>query len=98
MDQSSSYCLKIRLLGNPKKGRKGINTFCFEKLVDSDLANYDDLVASIIEKYPPRYLEVTQLQYYDDVLKTFSEIKSDQELMTMFEKHSDTKFVQMWIL
>jgi hypothetical protein len=89
--------LIIRLLGNPKKTRKDISCFCFQKIIDSDLTNYNDLVASIVEEYAPGYLEVPHLQYYDEVLNTFPEIKSDQELMTMFEKHSETKSVQMFI-
>uniref|UniRef100_A0ACD5YE97 Uncharacterized protein n=1 Tax=Avena sativa TaxID=4498 RepID=A0ACD5YE97_AVESA len=97
MDPNSSFYLMINLLGNPKKARKDIISFCFEKIVDSDLTNYNDLVASIVDEYPPRYLEVVHLRYYDEVLKTFPEIKSDQELMTMFEKHSETKFVQMFV-
>lgn len=35
MDPNSSYCFKIRLLGNPKKARKDIDSFCFEKVIDS---------------------------------------------------------------
>ncbi|KAM0873461.1 hypothetical protein ACQ4PT_038054 [Festuca glaucescens] len=96
MDPSSSYLLKIRLLGNRNKARKEIKCFCFEKIVDSDFTNYKDLVASILDQYPPRYLEVAHVQYYDDVQKTFLEIKSDQELMSMFEKHAKTKMVQMF--
>ncbi|KAM0838195.1 hypothetical protein ACQ4PT_061129 [Festuca glaucescens] len=96
VDRKSSYLLKIRLLGNPKKTRNDICYF-FEKVIDSDLTNYKDLVQSIVEEYPPCYLEVAHLQYYDDVLKTFPEIKSDQELMFMFEKHSETKFVHMFV-
>ncbi|KAM0873465.1 hypothetical protein ACQ4PT_038055 [Festuca glaucescens] len=96
MDPSSSYLLKIRLLGNRNKARKEIKCFCFEKIVDSDLTNYKDLVASILDQYPPRYLEVAHAQYYDDVQKTFPEIKSDQELMSIFEKHAKTKMLQMF--
>ena len=80
-----------------KNARKEIKCFCFEKVIDSDLTNYKDLVDSIVEEYPPRYLEVAHVQYYDDVLKIFPEVKSDQELMSMFEKHSKTKVVQMFI-
>ena len=97
MDLSSSYCLKISLLGNPKKARKEPLRFVFEMVIDSDLSNYNDLIASITEQYTPRYMEVVHVQYYDEVLKTFPEIKSDQELMAMFEKHLETKFVQMFI-
>ena len=49
-----------------------------------------------MEEYKPRYKEVAHLQYYDEVLKTFPEIKTDQELMRMFEKHSETKSVQLF--
>ncbi|XBJ05788.1 hypothetical protein VPH35_024504 [Triticum aestivum] len=91
MDPSSCYVLKIRLLGNPKKARKEPMCFYFEKVIDSDLTNYEDLVESIIVQYQPRYLEVAHVHYYDEVLKTFPEIKSDQELMYMFEKHAKSK-------
>ena len=33
MDPNSSYLLKIRLLGNPKKARKDIGSFWFEKVI-----------------------------------------------------------------
>ena len=97
MDPKSTYLLKIRLHGNKKKARKEIKSFFFEMVIDSDLTNYKDLVESIVEKYPPRYLEVAHVQYYDDVLKVFPEVKSDQELMLMFEKFSKTKVVQVFI-
>uniref|UniRef100_A0ACD5UIK2 Uncharacterized protein n=1 Tax=Avena sativa TaxID=4498 RepID=A0ACD5UIK2_AVESA len=97
MDPNSSYLLKIRLFGNRKKARKEIKCFCFDKIIDSDLTNYKDLVESIVGKYAPCYLEVAHVQYYDDVLKILSEVKSDQELMSMFEKHAKTKVVQMFI-
>ncbi|KAM0894767.1 hypothetical protein ACQ4PT_024236 [Festuca glaucescens] len=61
MDPNSSFCLIIRLLGNPKKARKDVSCFRFEKINDSDLTNYNDLVASIVEEYAPRYLEAAHL-------------------------------------
>ena len=85
------------MIGNPKKARKEIRCFWFEKAIDSDLANYKDLVESIKLEYPPRYLEVVHVQYYDSDLKTLPEIKSDQDLMNMFEKHTKTKIVHMFI-
>ncbi|XP_037489042.1 uncharacterized protein LOC119367695 [Triticum dicoccoides] len=97
MDQNSTYVLKISLLGNPKKARKYIKCFCFDKVIDSDLTNYKDLVESIVEQYSPRYLEVAHVQYYDDFLKIYPEVTSDQELMLMFEKHSKTKVVHMFV-
>jgi hypothetical protein len=97
MDSNSSYLLKVRLFGNQKKARKYKKCFCFDKVIDSDLTNFKDLVESIEEQYPPRYLEVAHVQYYDDVLRNFPEVKSDQELMSMFEKHSKTKVIQLFI-
>lgn len=51
MDPNSTYLLKIKLLGNPKKARKDIKCFCFDKVIGSDLTNYKDLVESIVEQY-----------------------------------------------
>ena len=65
--------------------------------MDSDLTNYKDLVESVVERYPPGYLEVAHVQYYDEVLKSFPEITSDQQLMTMFSKHSKSKIIIMFI-
>jgi hypothetical protein len=42
-------------------------------------------------------LEVAHVQYYDDVLKIFPEVKFDQKLMSMFEKNSKTKVLQLFI-
>ena len=44
MDPKSTYLLEIKLLGNPKKVRKDVRCFCFDKVVDSDTTNLKDLV------------------------------------------------------
>jgi hypothetical protein len=59
--------------------------------VDSDRTNYRDFVESVVNKYPPGYMELVHVQYYDEALKTFHEIKSDQDLMSMFSKHCKSK-------
>jgi hypothetical protein len=69
LDPNSVFCLQIKLLGNLKKARKDARCFNFEKVQDSDLTNYMDLVESIVLQYPPGYLEVAHVQYYDDALK-----------------------------
>ncbi|XBI83462.1 hypothetical protein VPH35_091964 [Triticum aestivum] len=97
MDPNSSYLLRIKLFGNPKKARKDIRCFCFEKIIDCDLTNYKALVESIVKQYPPRYMEVAHVQYYDGDLKTCPKVNSDQDLMLMFEKHSETKVLHMII-
>ena len=50
-----------------------------------------DIVESIVEKYPLSYLEVAHIQYYDDVLEIYLEVKSDQDLMAIFENLSRSK-------
>ena len=67
-------------------------------VVDSDRTNYKDLIESVVEKYPRGYMEVAHVQYYDEALKTFPEIKSDQDLMCMFSKHYKSKVIIMFIV
>ena len=66
--------------------------------VDLDKINYEDIVESVVEKYPPGYLDVAHIQYYDEGLKSFLEVKSDQELMSMFDKHLKRKVVIMFVV
>ena len=98
MDPNSSYLLQIKLIGSQKKAGKDVQCFSFEQIIDSDLTNYMGLVESIVEKYPPGYLEVARVQYCDANLQTYPEVKSDQELMDIFEKHSMSKVVQIFIV
>ena len=66
-------------------------------VVDSEKTNYKDFIQSVVDKYPPVYLEVPHVQYYDDVLRTFSEVKSNQDLLTMFDMHYKKKVVVLFI-
>ena len=84
MDSKSTFMLNFKHLGNPKKARKDLRCFCFEKILDSDRTNLKELIQSIIEQYKPGYMEVAHLQYHDHVLKSFPEVKIDQGLMLMF--------------
>ena len=97
MDSASCYLLKIHLLGNRKKARKDLKCFTFEMVVDSDLSNYKDFIESVTYKYPAGYLEVAHVQYYDIVLKNFSEVKSDHDLMSMFDIYYKEKVAQMFV-
>ena len=94
----SSFKLEIKLLGYSKTRRKDVNCFSFEMVVDSDRTNFNDFVESVVEKYPPGYMEVAHVQYYDEFLKTFPEIKSDQDLMSMFSKQCKSKVIIMFIV
>jgi hypothetical protein len=61
MDSETSFLLKFHLLGNPKTTRKDIRCFDIDMVVDLDLSNYQDLIDSVTEKYPPGYLEVAHV-------------------------------------
>jgi len=77
--------------------RKDVKCFSFDMVVDSDRTNFKDLVESVVEKYPPGYMEGAHIQYYDAALKTFPEINSDHELMYMFSKHRKRRVIIMFI-
>ena len=97
MDPKSTYLLKIRLTGNPKKRRKEFSCFHITKVVDSDLCNFKDLVETIVDAYPHGYNEIVSVFYYDEVQKNFPQVTTDQELLAMFNKHVDSKEVRMTI-
>ena len=97
MDSDSTYLLEIKLVANIKKVRKDVRCWCFDKTVDSDTINLKDLVDEITDQYPPGYLEVAHVQYYDADLKTFPVVNTDQELMSCFRNIVTTKVVHMFI-
>jgi hypothetical protein len=61
MDPNSSYLLKIRLTGNPKKRPKEFSCFNITKVVDSDVCNFKDLVEEIVDKYPHGFNEIVHV-------------------------------------
>ncbi|CAO2189124.1 unnamed protein product [Urochloa humidicola] len=97
MDVNSSYMLKIKIFGNLKKVGKDYSGYRFEKVDDSDTQNFMDFVDSIVDKFPHGYQEVVHVHYYDDALKAFPEVKTDEELLSMFHKHTDKKIIDMVI-
>jgi hypothetical protein len=90
------YLLNFFHLGNQEKARKDVASFYFVKVVDCDTTNLKDFVDSITNKYSPSYEEISHVQYYDVVLKTYPVVTTDQELMAMFERHSKTKVIHMF--
>ncbi|CAN6300354.1 unnamed protein product [Urochloa humidicola] len=98
MDPNSSYVLKLRHLANPENARKDVTCYYFEKDIHRDKTNFMDFVNSIVNRFPPGYMEVAHVQYYDDVSGTSPEVKTDQELMAMFDKYIETKVVHMFII
>jgi hypothetical protein len=98
MDPNSSYLLRIKLVGNKRKARQDLGCYSFTKVVDADTTNSKDFVESILNEFPPRYTEVAIVQYYDDTSKTLPKVKTDQDLLSMFDKHAMTKVVCMTIV
>ena len=94
----TNFLLDIKLISNYKKIRKDVKCWNFEMVVDSEKTNYKDFIQSVVDKYPPGYLEVSHVQYYDDVLRTFPEVKSNQDLLTMFDMHHKKKDVVLFIV
>jgi hypothetical protein len=97
MDPKSSYLLEIRLNCNHEKRRKDILYFSFNKVMDSNLCNFKDLVEEIVNQYPPSYLKVVHIFYYDEVKKCFPQVTTDYELLEMFSKHVEKKVLRMTI-
>jgi arginine/lysine/ornithine decarboxylase len=98
MDPNSTYLLRIKLVGNKRKTRQEFSScYNFTKVVDADTTKFKDFVESIVNEFPPRYKEVAIVQYYDDASKTLPEVKTDQDMLSMFEKHGNTKIVCMTI-
>jgi hypothetical protein len=66
-------------------------------VVDADRTNFKDFVDESVEKYPPRYREVVKVYYYCPVSKANIKVSKDQELVAMFARHVETKYIYMWI-
>ena len=73
--------------------------FGFNKVVDSDTTNFNDLVDEIVDKFPSGYGDVVKLFYFCADSKSNIEIHSDQDLMNMFAKakHMTSKCCRMSI-
>ncbi|KAJ1288448.1 hypothetical protein BS78_02G089700 [Paspalum vaginatum] len=97
MDPNTTYVMDIKMLGNHKRIRKDVGCLLIDKVIDSNLINFKDFVESIVEEFSLGYLEVAHIQYFDEAMKNFLEVKLDQYLMLMFSKHSESKFVRMFI-
>jgi len=98
MDLSTRFIIEVKLLGNLKTRRSDCKCWCFDMEVDSDTSNFMDLHSSVVDKYPPAYLDVAHFQYYDEELKAFPEVKNGQDLMVMFERHSKKKVIIMFVV
>jgi hypothetical protein len=74
MDPNSSYLLRIKLVGNKRKVRQDLSCYSFTKVVDDDTTNLKDFVESIVNEFPPRYMESAIVQYYDVHQKHFQRL------------------------
>ena len=86
-DIETSLNLEIRIISPTIRGPwYGIN-----KVVDSDITNFKDLVDEILDQFPCGYGDVVKLFYFCADSKSNIQIHSDQELMHMFAKHMSSK-------
>jgi hypothetical protein len=67
----------------------------FTKVVDADTTNFRDFIKSIVDEFSPHYKEKAIVQYFDDSLQALPEVKTDQDLQLMFDKHVESKVVCM---
>jgi hypothetical protein len=65
----------------------------FTKVVDADTTNFRDFIKSIVDEFSPHYKEKAIVQYFDDSLQALPEVKTDQDLQLMFDKHVESKVV-----
>jgi hypothetical protein len=86
-DIKTSFNLEIRIISPNMRGPwYGIN-----KVVDSDIRNFKDLVDEILDQFPCGYGDVVKLFYFCADSKSNIQIHSDQDLMHMFAKRMSSK-------
>jgi hypothetical protein len=88
MDANSSFNLEIRIV---TPNCRGGGWFLLDKVVDSDVTNFTDLINEVVDKYPCDYGDVVRLFYFCMESKVNIQICSDQDLVQMFAKHKDSK-------
>ncbi|WVZ50012.1 hypothetical protein U9M48_001311, partial [Paspalum notatum var. saurae] len=64
-------------------------------VVDSDTTNFKDFVDDILRTYPCVPTEVVKIYYFCEQSNSHTEVTTDQELVDMFDKHEDTKFIRL---
>ena len=83
MDGNSRFNLEIRIVAPNYRGR----WYILDKVVDADLTNFKDLVAEVVNKYPPSFDHILKLFYSCIDIKAKIQICSEQDLLEMFAKH-----------
>uniref|UniRef100_I1QZT8 Uncharacterized protein n=1 Tax=Oryza glaberrima TaxID=4538 RepID=I1QZT8_ORYGL len=97
MDPIATYLLEIKLAGDRKNARVEYDWFIFSKVVDSNVLCYKDFVDDIAKSYPWGPNETVTIDYMDLVDKTSHHVKTDQDMIAMFEKFIDIKVIPMII-
>jgi hypothetical protein len=95
MDPEMSFLLKIRLFGNTF--RLEFVAYSLTKVVDSNATNFIDFLDDVLKSHPSGYNEVVQVFYYFVPEKQHLEIKIDQDLVAMFNRHVDSKVIHISI-
>lgn len=83
MDPDSSFNLEMRIVVPNSRAR----WFCVNEVVDADRTHFSGMLEDVVDKYPPNYGDVASLFYFCRDSKVHIPIRSDQELVEMFDKH-----------
>jgi hypothetical protein len=95
MDPETSFPLKIRMVGNTF--RPEFVAYSLTKVVDSDTTNFKDFLDDVLKSHPSGYNEVVQVFFYFALVKQHREIKTDQDMVAMFNRHADSKVIHISI-
>jgi hypothetical protein len=95
MDPETSFLLEIRLFGNTF--RPEFVAYSLTKVVDSDTTNFKDFLDDVLKSHPSGCNEVVQVLYYFAPEKQHLEIKTDQDMVAMFNRHADSKVIHISI-
>jgi hypothetical protein len=93
MDPETSFLMKIRLFGNTFRPK--FVAYSLTKVVDSNTTNFKDFLDDVLKSHPSGYNEVVQVFYYFAPEKQHLEIKTDQDMVAMFNKHADSKVIRI---
>jgi hypothetical protein len=88
MDPNSSYNLEFQIIAKNTRGGKW---YVVSEVVDSDHANYKNVVEGIVDKYPGRYGDAYSVFYWCHDTKMHIPLTNDQDLVQMFAKNVASK-------
>jgi hypothetical protein len=93
MDPDSTFKIKLRTASPGCK--KDACPYTFIKCIDKDTTNYKYFVDEYAKEYPWGLNETLHLSYLDDTLKSYVDVRSDQDMMAMFGRFESSKYIEI---